>query len=308
MILVWGISRDRPFTLVRDALVRSGAAPFVLDQMDAPSTDIALEVGPGVAGVIRVGEKRRELAAISAVYVRCYDSRTLAFEPDAGSADSVRRHALDLDETMTAWLDVTPAFVVNRFSAMASNSSKPYQLALIRANGFATPDTLLATDPIAVSRFREQHGEIIYKSISGVRSIVSRFTAEHEERLADLRWCPTQFQQYIRGHDYRVHIVGDEVFACEIVSDADDYRYGGRQGIEPELRAYTLPAECAERCRALARSLDLPVAGIDLRCTPEGEWYCFEVNPSPAFSYYEAATRQPIADAIASLLISAKSE
>jgi glutathione synthase/RimK-type ligase-like ATP-grasp enzyme len=46
----------------------------------------------------------------------------------------------------------------------------------------------------------------------------------------------------------------------------------------------------------------LPVAGIDLRRTPEGEWYCFEVNPSPAFTYYESRTGQPIGRAIAKLL------
>jgi hypothetical protein len=89
------------------------------------------------------------------------------------------------------------------------------------------------------------------------------------------------------------------------VSEADDYRYGGRQGFDVELKAYALPDDCAARCRALAASLDLPVAGIDLRRTVEGEWYCFEVNPWSAFSYYESATHQPIAEAIAALLAEA---
>jgi ABC-type amino acid transport system permease subunit len=53
---------------------------------------------------------------------------------------------------------------------------------------------------------------------------------------------------------------------------------------------------------ALAAALGLAFAGIDLRLTPEGEWYCFEANPSPAFTYYEAASGQPIADAVAALL------
>jgi D-alanine-D-alanine ligase-like ATP-grasp enzyme len=49
----------------------------------------------------------------------------------------------------------------------------------------------------------------------------------------------------------------------------------------------------------------LLVAGIDLRRTPAGEWYCFEVNPSPAFTFYQDASRPPIAEAIARLLASA---
>jgi glutathione synthase/RimK-type ligase-like ATP-grasp enzyme len=52
----------------------------------------------------------------------------------------------------------------------------------------------------------------------------------------------------------------------------------------------------------MAAGMGLNVAGIDLRCTPGGAWVCFEVNPSPAFVYYEKATGQPIAAAIAALL------
>jgi hypothetical protein len=55
----------------------------------------------------------------------------------------------------------------------------------------------------------------------------------------------------------------------------------------------------------LTAAMELSVAGIDLRKTPEGKWVCFEVNTSPAFTYYEEATNQPIARAIARLLAEA---
>jgi D-alanine-D-alanine ligase-like ATP-grasp enzyme len=48
--------------------------------------------------------------------------------------------------------------------------------------------------------------------------------------------------------------------------------------------------------------MQLAVAGIDLRQNVDGDWYCFEVNPSPAFTYYQEATDQPISRAIARLL------
>ncbi|MFC7543867.1 hypothetical protein ACFQU2_36610 [Siccirubricoccus deserti] len=47
------------------------------------------------------------------------------------------------------------------------------------------------------------------------------------------------------------------------------------------------------------------MAGIDLKRRRDGSWVCFEVNPSPGFSWFEAATGQPIAAAIAALLASA---
>ena len=127
------------------------------------------------------------------------------------------------------------------------------------------------------------------------------------QHLDDVRWCPTQFQQYVPGKDYRVHVVGEEVFACEIISEADDYRYATRQGPAPAIRPYELPGDVAERCLLLARAFQMSVVGIDLRCTPEGSWYCFEVNPSPAFTYYQHATDQPIDTAIARLLLAGSS-
>jgi glutathione synthase/RimK-type ligase-like ATP-grasp enzyme len=197
-------------------------------------------------------------------------------------------------------LEITPALVVNRLSAMATNSSKPYQLGLIRQLGFSVPDTLITTDPRATQAFWEQHRHVIYKSVSGIRSTVALLGPEHVERFADLAYCPTQFQQYIPGRDHRVHVVGTEVFAAEIISAAIDYRHPGRHDVE--ICACRLPQDVEDRCRQLAAALQLHVAGVDLRRTPQGEWYCFEVNPSPAFTYYQEETQQPIDAAIARLL------
>jgi D-alanine-D-alanine ligase-like ATP-grasp enzyme len=49
----------------------------------------------------------------------------------------------------------------------------------------------------------------------------------------------------------------------------------------------------------MAAAMELFVAGTDLRKTPGGDWYCFEVNPSPGFICYEQPTDQPIARLLA---------
>jgi glutathione synthase/RimK-type ligase-like ATP-grasp enzyme len=69
--------------------------------------------------------------------------------------------------------------------------------------------------------------------------------------------------------------------------------------------ACELDAELADRCRTLSRALGLEVAGLDLRQSPDGDWYCFEVSPSPAFTYFQARTGQPIDLAIARMLAAA---
>jgi glutathione synthase/RimK-type ligase-like ATP-grasp enzyme len=106
----------------------------------------------------------------------------------------------------------------------------------------------------------------------------------------------------VEGTNVRVHTVGTQIFATVIHTSATDYRYAARQGSEVELQKFTLPDALAQRCLGLSRALGLAFAGIDLKLTPRGEVYCFEVNPSPAFSYYEAHTGQPIARAVAHYL------
>lgn len=300
MILLWGIEDDSPLAAVRAALGPADQPVFFLDQSRGGETEIDLAAGERVAGEIRLGGARCDLARVSAVYLRCDSTRAMTQAADHDAA--LARHTDHIDTVMTAFLDLTAARVVNPLAAMATNSSKPYQSAIIAAHGFAVPETLITTDPDEVGAFAARHGEIIYKSISGVRSIVARLRPENADRLADLVWCPTQFQQYVPGRDYRVHVAGDAVFAAEIVCEADDYRYAGRQGEAATIRESRIPPFLAERCQRLAAALGLPLAGIDLRLTPEGEWYCFEVNPSPAFTYYDTGPSQPIAQAVAALL------
>ena len=129
---------------------------------------------------------------------------------------------------------------------------------------------------------------------------------EDEARLERIRWCPTQFQAFVEGTNLRVHTIGDEVFATAVRTEATDYRYASRQAGEPAaLREVVLSDEVTEQCLQLSRSLGLEFAGIDLKVTPDDAVYCFEVNPSPAFSYYEGNAGQPISAAVARRLAAA---
>lgn len=300
MILLWGLPGDEPLGALLGQLERRGARFVLLDQRQALEQRIELDIGPALGGTIWCGEQRIELGEIEAAYARVYDTRQIPALAHADEAALVR--VRELETTLWSWLDEAPGRVVNRPSCMDSNSSKPYQAALIAACGFQVPETLITTDPDAALAFWERHGDVIYKSVSGVRSIVARLGPEHRERLADVVWCPTQFQAYVPGVDVRVHVVGDEVFPCEIVSDAVDYRYARRQGKSTRMRGCTLPPDVADRCVHTAAALGLPLAGLDLRRTPEGAWYCFEVNPSPCFTYYEPHSDLPIAAALAAYL------
>ena len=131
---------------------------------------------------------------------------------------------------------------------------------------------------------------MIFKSLSGVRSIVRPLERSDLSRLELVKNCPTQFQEIVEGVDIRVHTVGREIFATEIRSSASDYRYAATFRRVTGDRDIDIPPGIADACIGLANACGLTIAGIDLRRTPDGRYYCFEVNPSPGFIFYERAT------------------
>jgi glutathione synthase/RimK-type ligase-like ATP-grasp enzyme len=289
--------------MVAEALDALGACYRIVNQRQVANYAIAWQIdADSIDGTLRLGPETLRLANISAVYVRLMDDRLLPElnnEPDGSPA---RRHARAFHDALYRWIEVAPGRIVNRSDPQGSNASKPYQAQLIARYGLSIPETLITNDPDAVIAFQRKHETVIYKSMSGVRSIVHAFNESDVERLEYIRWCPVQFQALVPGVDVRVHVVGQEAHATEINSDTLDYRYARRSGGTIDLRATDLSRDTIEKCVALTRGLGLAFAGIDLKITPAGEIFCFEVNPCPAFSFYEANTGQPIASLLARYL------
>jgi hypothetical protein len=300
VIVVWGPPGDGTLRAALAALARRRARMVYVNQADVLRHRVDLQVEDGLRGRLEVPGRAIDLGAVTAAYLRPYDSADAPAVRATGERSPEADHARTFDERIWTWSELSAALIVNRPSAMASNDSKPSQGFSARAVGFEVPPTLITTDPEAVRGFASAHGEVIYKSISGVRSIVSRLAASDLDRLDDVAWCPTQFQALVPGTDVRVHVAGERVFASRIESSADDYRYGSMQ-----ILPYELDSEPASRCVALARALGLELAGIDLRRSPDGRWYCFEANPSPAFGCFGPEIEAAVADALAELLIAA---
>lgn len=296
MIVFYGRPDDHPLQMAIAAAVERGVDRVVIDQAHAADDDVALEFdSEGVGGYLVIGGQRIDLDDVSAVYAR-------PLAPVVAGAGQVARQRIEAwNYIATEWLDTTSALVVNRPSAMASNASKPFQQQLI-AEHFAVPDTIVTSDPEEARDYWRTHGKVVYKSVSGIRSIVRGLDDVDAERLGRVAVLPTQFQAYVPGVDIRVHVVGSAVLAAEIDSSATDYRYARRDGLSAELRPVRLDDGVERRCTLLAAALDLPFCGIDLRRTGDGHYVCFEVNPMPGFSYFEAESGLPISAALIDLL------
>src|SRR5262245_18924281 len=209
MILLWGLAGDGPISYVRTQLARMQRTALLIDQLAVLDTTVDLSVHDEVARTVEWDGLRVALGKVEAAYIRPYDPFGVPAVDRVGPGSAEARHAVAVYEALRLWSEMTSALVVNRLSAMASNSSKPYQVELIRAGGFAVPETLITTDPEVAAEFCDRLGDVVYKSVSGIRSFVSRVTPQKRAQLAAVATCPTQFQEYVRGIDYRVHVVGD---------------------------------------------------------------------------------------------------
>lgn len=267
-----------------------------IDRLDREN--ILVEVGDdGVQGYIIAAGEVIPFDRIRGIYARPLD-----LPKQSGQDPIAQLRAQSFQSMFLEWLEFAPPLVVSRPHVMESNFSKPLQAQFIARSGFAVPETIVTNNPQAVKEFWREHQRVIFKSISGIRSIVQELNQENATRLDRVQWLPTQFQAYVPGVDVRVHVVGTQTFATEVRSGAIDYRYAGRVGMDADLTAIQLSEQIESQCINLAASLDLPFCGIDLRRCPNGEYVCFEVNPMPAYTYYQAHTNQSISLALVKLL------
>jgi glutathione synthase/RimK-type ligase-like ATP-grasp enzyme len=303
-VLVYGLVTNEIVELVCARLEAMKRPYFLVDESYwAEPTTLSVQVdGNASHGWIARGQELLPLDQIRGVYLRVEEYRGLRRWPQIPEEQEHAAHV----EARLAFLSLIhglPCPVMNRTGASQSNHSKVYQQQLIQQHGFRVPRTLATSVPEAARAFvADCPAGAIYKSLSSIRSIVERIDDAALARLHLLANCPSQLQEYIPGMDIRVHVVGDECFTAEIETEVIDYRYAVSKGSTARMRAATLPAEVHERCLSLVRSLGLLLGGVDFRRTPEGEYVCLEVNPMPAFLWYERAAGLPISSAIARAL------
>ena len=196
MILVCGLVADAMVELMCARLSDLGYEYMLFDQLHYPGQyNLSWGIGKnGLHGYLASPERRVDIAELTGVYARYVNYRG---GPERSDFSNLERQMIDAEYQLSLMqlLDLLPCTVVNRVRASTSNDSKIYQSFLAESVGLRTPRTLVTTDPDEVKTFYELCGQrVIYKSLSSVRSIVSRLSdADLAERLRLVRNCPTQF-------------------------------------------------------------------------------------------------------------------
>ncbi|MDP4236759.1 MAG: hypothetical protein Q8919_09955 [Bacteroidota bacterium] len=295
MILLWGLLEDGTMRSVHDRLVAMNADVYFVNHAEIDRSAIEFISSPQPSYCLSYRGNQTDFSEFRSAYLRPYNFRDYPqFGDEEESSDRARSADL-FHHLIHSWAEHTDARIINKPSAEATNHSKLFQSIYISESGFLIPDSLISNDAEEILAFSKAHTSIIYKSMSSIRSIVKEFSpgdlVGHEEM------GPVFFQRRIIGKNIRVHVVGEEVFACEIESEGIDYRYA-----KSRMTPIELPEDIASASTGLAKRLGLLVAGIDLIVTPEGQWYCLEANPSPGFSYYDIFPERSIAQAVAEAL------
>lgn len=283
-----------------NSLTKKGAECRIISQDSLPvKNNLTLYTKDSkLLGELFIDGERIDIKDINAIYTR-FSTSKLKENISEISKEEIEQERQIYFDTFFEYID---AMVINKNKSQFPNSSKLYQSSIIKNYGFNIPNSIISNDIDEVKEFIEAKKDkgIIYKSASAERSKVQNFKKEDFEKLEFIKYCPHLFQECVHGADIRVHALATgETFACQIGSETSDYRYDADRNVE----IIDLPQKIKEACVKMTLDFGLYLSGIDLRLTPDGEYYCFEVNPSPAFSWYEDITGMPISDAIAEMMI-----
>lgn len=249
------------------------------------------------SGYIETSDSKYAFSSLDGFFVRLTPNPGL---PEGLELTAEKNSVLVLErrKALQYFLNSINCPVVNRPCAGRSNGSKPFQMQMLDGNGFKVPEWIVSNREADIRQFSQKYqGKVIYKSCSGLRSEVRLLDDQLLDRLEE-GTSPVILQEYIDGHDVRVHIVGERAFPTLIKSDGVDYRFESENN---DFEATQIPDIIKKRCIKAAHSENLNLAGIDFRVTDDDQWYCLESNPVPNFLPYEMSTDQPIGEAVLDL-------
>ncbi|HEX6960399.1 MAG TPA: RimK family alpha-L-glutamate ligase, partial [Lacipirellula sp.] len=229
---------------------------------------------------------RAELNSIDAVLVR-------SMPP--GSLEQVvfRMDAL-------ARLEAAGVPVVNPPKAIEAAVDKYLATAHLQAAGFLVPPTIVCqTLDEGMTAFESLGGDVVVKPLfggegRGITRVTDAAIARRVFAALEQIGSVLYIQQFIShdGVDWRLLVVGDEVFGMKRIS-ADDWRTNISLGARPAPLEVT--AELAQLARRAAAAVGALIAGVDLLPARDGRLYALEVNAVPGWRALAEVTGVDIA-------------
>jgi glutathione synthase/RimK-type ligase-like ATP-grasp enzyme len=202
---------------------------------------------------------------------------------------------------------------INDYDAIQAAYNRARQLEAARECGFSIPRTLITNDPVAASRFHDDHKEpLIIKALHhhSVEYDTKRYSmyardieTSRTDALQGLVAAPCVIQQKIQKvGEVRVTIFGDKVYAVKLLPSSpalaqEDIHKG------PLADVHKRPIVCApsfeQRCHALVSMFKLRYAALDFLLASDGTEYFLEMNPDGDWCWLEPQTGLPLTSTMA---------
>jgi hypothetical protein len=296
MIVAIGVDVDDTFArFVKEGLaaqvhlqeVNLRAAVQVEWRFDLPAREV---------GVLRYGIEPVELDPHAAFFCRLIDLSSHEPEPATG------RRWQGLLNGLRVWLEAVPGTVANRPSGGAHNSSKPLHESILRDLGLQVPESLTSCDREALREFAREGA--VSKPVCGIRAHTERVTEADFDDFEPASG-PVHLQRLVDGDDARIHVAGDRVVAQRVSSNGVDYR---RAGGLSEMKLFDPPASVRSLLVRATEAIGLTFSGWDFKIDADDNYWCFEANPMPGYSPYDAACDGAISRELLSYLQEAGSK
>lgn len=202
---------------------------------------------------------------------------------------------------------------------------KPLQLSLAQKIGFNIPITCISNNPEDVTRFivryrkmplimkpagssfvrlshdikdRGRKNKVVYTRIVDTELLL--------KNIAQVSNCPFILQQAIvKDSDIRITVVGNQVFASEILIESNscldnvDWRH---HGAKRRYVSHQLPKNLQDLCVELVAMLGLKFGCIDMGFSKKDGYVFFEINPQGQWMPSELILGYPISQALSDLL------
>lgn len=293
-LLLIGYSTEGTFAHFCEHAQAAGTPFTVLDLARLRDARDLTVTESGTDLIVSIEDEVWNLADYSAIYARIY-----WFELGVPHRN---RAAQALVAALMGFLEYADARVVNKPSAGSSNVNKLVHLAELTAAGLVVPEAHVIGDAAFARTLVTPDGSWISKSASSAKTRAVAVDEALYARLDRLAAAPSLFQRRIRGHDVRVHVVGTECIAEQIVATQVDYRYRDPSGARPVFSPCEVPEATAAACVKVCQTAGLLFAGIDFKVDAEGHWFALEVNPMPGYEPYDRRLGGRISKALLALL------
>jgi RimK family alpha-L-glutamate ligase len=204
-----------------------------------------------------------------------------------------------------AQLEAGGVKVVNPAKAIETAVDKYLATCRLQRAGMLVPPTLVCqTADESLAAYETLGGDVVVKPLfggegRGITRVTDSAIARRVFMALEQMGAVLYLQQFIPhdGADWRLLVIGDEVFGMKRVNH-DDWRTNVSLGARPAPLEVTV--ELAQMARRAAACVGASIAGIDLLPARDGRLYALEVNAVPGWRALSDVTGVDVAERVLS--------